>query len=45
MKDESTNKGSKGISRRQVLKVGAAAAALQLFSIMTGPAHAAEFTY
>jgi tripartite ATP-independent transporter DctP family solute receptor len=35
----------KGITRRQLLKVGATAAALPLFSIMTRPANAAEFNY
>ncbi|WP_016834137.1 TRAP transporter substrate-binding protein [Herbaspirillum lusitanum] len=35
----------KNITRRQVLKIGAAATALPLFSIMTRPANAAEFTY
>lgn len=41
-----TNENAKkGITRRQLLKVGAAGAALPLFSIMTRPANAAEFTY
>jgi len=35
----------KNITRRQVLKIGAAATALPLFSITTRPANAAEFTY
>ncbi|MBP0598013.1 TRAP transporter substrate-binding protein [Herbaspirillum sp. LeCh32-8] len=45
MSNETTKKSSNAMSRRQVLKVGAAAAALPLFSIMTRPANAAEFTY
>lgn len=40
-----TENEKKGISRRQVLKAGAVGAALPLFSIMTCPANAAEFTY
>jgi TRAP-type transport system periplasmic protein len=35
----------KGITRRQMLKVGAVGAALPLFSIMARPANAAEFNY
>ncbi|MCA1326387.1 TRAP transporter substrate-binding protein [Herbaspirillum sp. alder98] len=40
-----TEYAKKGISRRQMLKAGAVGAALPLFSIMTRPANAAEFTY
>jgi len=40
-----TEDAKKGITRRQVLKAGAVAAALPTFSIMTRPANAAEFTY
>ncbi len=40
-----TEDAKKGITRRQVLKAGAVAAALPMFSIMTRPANAAEFTY
>lgn len=40
-----TEDAIKGITRRQVLKAGAVAAALPMFSIMTRPANAAEFTY
>ncbi|MGC8001218.1 twin-arginine translocation signal domain-containing protein, partial [Salmonella enterica] len=42
MKDEIA---SKKLSRRQILKAGAVGAALPLFSILTRPANAAEFTY
>ncbi|MDR6742053.1 tripartite ATP-independent transporter DctP family solute receptor [Herbaspirillum sp. 1173] len=42
MKDEIA---SKKMSRRQILKAGAVGAALPLFSILTRPANAAEFTY
>ena len=42
MKDEIA---SKKLSRRQLLKAGAVGAALPLFSILTRPANAAEFTY
>jgi hypothetical protein len=41
MKDEIA---SKKLSRRQILKAGAVGAALPLFSILTRPANAAEFT-
>lgn len=37
--------GKKNMTRRQLLKTGAVAAALPLFSIMSRPANAAEFTY
>jgi TRAP-type transport system periplasmic protein len=42
MNDENTKKS---ITRRQILKAGAVSAALPLFSIMSRPANAAEFTY